>query len=63
MLRNALCATLSLLITPEFQASESVHPDWLKIWENYKVMENNPNYSDQFLNCGVEYNQRHMLSE
>ena len=43
------------------QASEAVHHDFLEIWKNYKVNdEDHPKYRESFKSAGLEYNQRHM---
>ena len=43
------------------QASEAVHSDFLKIWNNYKVNdEDHPKYRESLNSAGLEYNQRHL---
>ena len=42
------------------QASESVHSDFRKTWENYKVSPNNPSFGEKLLRTIVIYNARHL---
>lgn len=42
------------------QASESVHYDFLKVWEHYKVPEENVNFSHKLLRAVVKYNSLHI---
>ena len=42
------------------QASESVHSDFRKTWENYKVSPNNPSFGEKLLRAVVIYNARHV---
>ena len=44
------------------QASESVHHDWLDLWDDcyFKRSINHDDYDQQLLKCGVKYNSRHM---
>ncbi len=42
------------------QASESVHHDFRKKWEHFKVQENNPRFGNNLRNCIVHYNSSHI---
>ena len=42
------------------QASESVHHDFKKKWENFKVREDNPRFGERLLSCVVQYNSSHI---
>ena len=43
------------------QASESVHHDFQKIWENYKIQDqDHPRYGEQLLKAVTTYNSRHL---
>lgn len=42
------------------QACESVHADFLKTWNRYKVLESNPSFSDCLIRAVLDYNSKHV---
>ena len=42
------------------QASESVHHDFQKTWQNYMVNVQNPNFGQQLLKATLKYNSKHV---
>ena len=42
------------------QASEAVHIDFLKTWEQYKLQPTNPKYAQALFDAMIWYNLKHM---